>query len=54
MKIIHISIRQAMELVDLIHDNNLDSAYVKDLIQEIENATGARYNDIERKWSEPR
>ena len=54
MKVIHISVRQAMELIAMTHENDLQDGSVVDLIKEVESATGARYDAIERRWVEPR
>ena len=54
MKVIHISIRTALELVALVHENDLEDKTVLELIKEVEDATGARYDRLGRRWIEPR
>ena len=50
MKVIHISINQAQRIIDNTHEDNLDDSAIKDLIQEIEQATGFRYDLMTRCW----
>ena len=50
MKVIHVSINQAQKIIEGIHDNNLENGAVKDLIHEIEQATGFRFDPVTRCW----